>query len=195
MHLRDEDIRRQVWTASAAIGSLAPHDNAPQIERLLQLRAEKAKLLGQEHFADSVLRRRMAGQGARALAFVEDFRNRCLTPFGREARELEEFRAAQTGEPVRRLAPWDVAFWAERLRRSSYQFDEEALRPYLPMDRVIAGLFEIAGRVFGLRIQEHAAGTVPVWHPEVRFYEMHDRAGRHVGSFYADWHPRESKRG
>jgi len=195
MHLRDEDIRRQVWSASAAIGSHTPHDNAPQIERLLQLRAEKAKLLGQDHFADSVLRRRMAGQGARALAFVEDFRNRCLAPFAREAKELEEFRAAGTGEPVRRLAPWDVAFWAERLRQASYQLDEEALRPYLPMDRVIAGLFEIAGRVFGLKVTEHAPGTVPVWHPEVRFYEMHDRAGRHVGSFYADWHPRESKRG
>jgi oligopeptidase A len=81
------------------------------------------------------------------------------------------------------------------MRKARYDFDEELLRPYFPMNRVIAGLFEVVNRVFGLRIQERPAGAVEVWHPEVKFYDMHDRAGRHIGSFYADWHPRESKRG
>jgi oligopeptidase A len=79
------------------------------------------------------------------------------------------------------------------LRREKYAFDEEALRPYFPVGRVISGLFDLVGRVFGLSVQELAG--VDAWHPEVRFYEVRDSRGRHVGSFYADWHPRESKRG
>jgi oligopeptidase A len=81
------------------------------------------------------------------------------------------------------------------MRKARYDFDEELLRPYFPMNRVIAGLFEVVKRVFGLQIQERPAGAVETWHPEVKFYDMRDRAGRHIGSFYADWHPRESKRG
>jgi oligopeptidase A len=137
----------------------------------------------------------MAGSGARALAFIEDFQLRAAPAFARECRELEEFKARQTGGTPGRLAPWEIMFWSERLRKERYAFDEEALRPYFPMDRVIAGLFELARRVFGLRISERQAGTADVWHPDVRFYDMVDGAGRAVGSFYADWYPREAKRG
>lgn len=191
----DEGLRREAWTASASVGAQAPHDNTPLIRRILALRAEKAALLGKAHFADLTLERRMAKSGEQALAFASRMQAHAATAFARENRELEEFKARQTGRPVAPLAPWDVGFWAEKLRQEKYAFDAETLRPYLPMDAVIAGLFEIAGRVFGLKVREISDGSVEVWHPEVRFYEMHDRAGRHVGSFYADWHPRESKRG
>jgi oligopeptidase A len=194
-YLEDEALRREMWTASAAVGASAPHDNTALIGRILALRAEKAALLGQPHFADAVLERRMAKTGARALAFVEDFQKRCGTAFARECRELEEFAAAQAGRPRATLPPWSIMFWAERLRQARYAFDEEALRPYFPMDRVIAGMFELVGKIFGLGVAERAAGAVEVWHPEVKFYDVHDARGRHVGSFYADWHPRESKRG
>ena len=194
-YVAEAELRREMWMASAAVGAREPFDNTPLIGRILALRAEKARLLGQRHFADSVLERRMARSGARALEFVEDFQRRCAPAFARECRELEEYKASQKGGPVTALAPWDLLYWAEKLRQARFQFDTEVLRPYLPMDRVIAGLFEIAGRVFGLRIAARAAGEVEVWHPEVRFYDVHDRRGRHVGSFYADWHPRESKQG
>lgn len=192
-YAEDAALRREMWAASAAIGAQAPHDNTALIARILALRAEKAALLGRSHFADSVLERRMAQSGARALAFVDDFQGRCARAFARECRELEEFKAQQTGEPVTPLAPWEILFWAERLRQARYDFDEEILRPYFPMNRVVAGLFELGARVFGLRIVER--GGVEVWHPEVKFYDVHDARDRHVGSFYADWHPRESKRG
>ncbi len=194
-YLEDDALRREMWTASAAVGAQTPHDNTPLIGRILALRAEKAALLGQAHFADAILERRMAKSGARALAFVEDFQRRCGPAFTRECRELEEFVAAQTGRPRAPLAPWAILFWSEKLRQSRYAFDEEALRPYFPMNRVIAGMFELVGKIFGIRVTERAAGTVEVWHPEVKFYDVHDARGRHVGSFYADWHPRESKRG
>ena len=194
-YLLDEAIRREMWTAASRVGADAPHDNTPLIPRILALRAEKAALLGKKHFADLVLGRRMAKSGAGALSFIEDFRRRCEAPFLRECRELEESKARETRAPAALLAPWEIAFRAERLRRASYAFDEEELRPYLPMDRVVAGLFEICLRVFGTRVTERAAAEVETWHPEVRFYDVHDARGRHVGSFYADWHPRESKRG
>ncbi len=194
-YLEDATLRQEIWLAACGVGAKAPHDNTALIGRILALRAEKAALLGQAHFADSVLERRMAKSGARALDFVEDFQRRCATAFARECRELEEFRAKQTGEPLARLAPWEIMFWSERLRKERYAFDEEALRPYFPMDRVIGGMFELVGKIFGLRIAERAAAEVETWHPEVKFYDVHDARDRHVGSFYADWYPRESKRG
>jgi oligopeptidase A len=191
----DDTLRQEVWTAATAVGARAPHDNAALVQKILALRDEKARLLGKPHFADLVLARRMAGSGDKALAFIEDMKGRAYDAFVRECVELEEFKARQTGAPRSVLKAWEVGYWSEKLRQERYDFDDEVLRPYLPMDRVIKGLFELASRVFGLRIAERAAGTVEVWHPEVKFYDLHDSAGRHLGSFYADWHPREPKRG
>jgi oligopeptidase A len=191
----DDTLRQQVWTAATAVGAQAPHDNAALVQKIIALRDEKARLLGKPHFADLVLARRMAGSGERALAFIEDMKGRAHDAFVRECAELEEFKARQTGAPRSLLKAWEVGYWSEKLRQERYDFDDEVLRPYLPMDRVIGGLFDLASRVFGLRITERAAGEVEVWHPEVKFYELRDAGSRHLGSFYADWHPRESKRG
>ncbi|HEY0947751.1 MAG TPA: M3 family metallopeptidase [Opitutaceae bacterium] len=195
LYAENEELRREVWAASIAVGSDAPYDNGELVRKILALRHEKAALLEQPHFADLVLQRRMARRGERALAFIEDLQRRTQKAFAKECAELEAFKAGQTGESAGPLKAWEVSYWAEKLRKARYAFDEEALRPYLPMDRVISGLFELAGRVFGLRIVERPAGAVETWHPEVKFYDMHDERGRHLGSFYADWHPRESKRG
>ena len=189
-YLDDDALRAELWRAAVAVGAQAPHDNTSLLGRILALRAEKAGLLGRSHFADLVLERRMAKSGARALAFLEDLQGRCAAAFARECRELEE---AAHGPAAGPLAPWELAYRSEKLRRSRYDFDAEALRPYFPMEGVIAGLFELARRVFSLKIVERTG--VETWHPEVKFYEVHDAAARHVGSFYADWHPRESKRG
>jgi oligopeptidase A len=195
LYAEEAELRRQVWTAAAAIGREGPQDNRALVKRILALRQEKAALLGQPHFADLVLQRRMAKSGAQALAFVEDLHRRVSAAFQREVRELEAFKAEQTKSAPGPLAPWETAFWAERLRRTRYDFDEEQLRPYFPLPGVLAGLFEITGRVFGLRVTARPPGAIETWHPEVKFYDVHDRNGRHLGSFYTDWHPRESKRG
>jgi oligopeptidase A len=194
-YLEDDALRQEMWSAAIAVGAKAPHDNTRLIGQILTLRSEKAALLGKPHFAELLLERRMAKNGVRALEFLKDLQQRTTGAFARECRELEEFKAARTGQPAAPLAPWELAFWSEKLRRSRYDFDEEILRPYFPMDRVIAGLFDLAQRVFGLNIRERPAGEVETWHPEVKYYDMIDRKGRMIGSFYADWHPRESKRG
>ncbi len=195
LYAEDADLRRQIWQAAIVVGSQPPHDNRELVKRILGLRQEKASLLGVAHFADLVLARRMAVSGQKALEFIEDLHRRVRDAFGRECRELEEFKANLTKTTAARLAPWEVAFWAEKLRRERYAFDEEQLRPYFSVTGVLTGMFEITRRVFGITVVEKPAGSVEVWHQEVKFYEVYDQAGMHIGSFYADWHPRESKRG
>ncbi len=206
-HLHDDGIRHQVWEASSRIGAYGDFDNTSLVWRILELRQEKANLLGHAHFSDLTLLRRMARNGATALGFIDNLHARIQPAFKAEFKQLAQYKAAKTGQPVDLLEPWEVAYWAEKQRQENYDFDEEALRPYFPVTGVMAGMFEIASRLFGITIREletvfHEPGSpaageaVEVWDPECRFYEIHDsKTGAHLGSFYADWHPRESKRG
>ncbi|HVT73763.1 MAG TPA: M3 family metallopeptidase [Lacunisphaera sp.] len=194
LHAEDANLRREVWQAASAVGVAPPQDNRALVRRIVALRQERAELLGFANFADSVLNRRMAGSGARALAFVEDLHGRVAAAFARETRELEEFKAARTGTSAGPLAPWEIGFWAEKLRKERFDFDDEQLRPYFPLAQVLAGMFETVRRIFGVSVREAPAGY-ETWHPEVKLYELRDERGRHLGSFYTDWHPRESKRG
>jgi len=206
-HLHDDDIRRQVWEASSQVGGYGACDNTSLVWRILELRHEKAAILGHEHFADLTLLRRMAKTGAGALAFIENLHRRILPAFHADFRQLAQYKAAKTGQPVDDLEPWETAYWAERQRKDNYDLDDEELRPYFPVDGVMSGMFEIASRLFGITIQQKetifiepgsdlTGDAVEVWHPEVSFYEIHDsKTSTHLGSFYADWHPRESKRG
>ena len=195
-YLDDAALRRRMWEGSIAVGAAGERDNTTLVRRILALRAEKAALLGKAHFPDQVLERRMARDGATALRFVEDLHRRVGPAFAREVAELEAFAAQRAGRAAGRLAPWEIGYWAEKLRQERHAFDEEALRPYFPLDRVIDGLFEICRRVLGVRAVARPQGAVEVWHAEVKFYDLIDEAdGRQLGSFYADWHPRESKRG
>lgn len=193
--LDHEGLRRQLWQAYLEVGRHPPHDNLPIVQRILQLRQERADLLGQAHFADTVLARRMARSGAQALAFVEDLHLKVRPAFLRENEALSEFRARRTGLPARPVEGWEAAYWAEKMQQEYHAFDSESLRPYFPIDRVISGLFDLCYRLFGVRVSERTGADKPqVWHPEVRFYDLQDEQGRLLGSFYADWHPRPSKR-
>jgi oligopeptidase A len=213
-HATDESLRRTVFEASTGIGRLGNHDNTALVWRILALRQGKAELLSQPHFADLVLQRRMARSGAAATKFIEDLHDRVARAFSGEARALQEFKAEATQATAGPLEPWDTAFWSEKQRKALYDFDAEELRPYFPIDGVLGGMFRLCEKLFGLAISErdtvfrqpgHATpveaspaeegGPVQVWHPEVRFYEIRGLDGVLLGSFYADWHPRDSKRG
>jgi oligopeptidase A len=209
-HLDDDGIRRQVWEASSQVGAIGKFDNTELVWKILGLRHEKAETLGHPHFADLTILRRMAKTGRTALDFIEKIHTRIQPSFIAEHKQLAQYKAAKTGSPVDLLEPWEVAYWAEKQRQENYDFDEESLRPYFPVDGVMSGMFEIASRLFGITIREletayfepgttpayEPQSTIEVWHPECKFYEIHDsQSAAHLGSFYADWHPRESKRG
>jgi oligopeptidase A len=201
-HLHDVGIRKQVWEASSKVGAVGEFDNTALVWRILELRQEKAEILGHSHFADLTTLRRMAKSGGNALEFIDRLHTRIRPAFLADYQQLAQYKAAKSGTPISKLEPWEVSYWAEKQRQENYDFDEEVLRPYFPVDGVMAGMFEIASRLFGIAIREiETAATNPqspveVWHPECKFYEIHDsKTAAHLGSFYADWHPRESKRG
>ncbi len=208
-YLDDAAIRRQVYEAYVNRALEGEHDNRPVIRRILELRLEKAKLLKYRDFADLVLEDRMAHTGERARTFLLDLKSKTEAHFQKENAELAEF-AHRTGlaavpegselaalPEASELAPWDIAYYAEKQRATLYDFDEEALRPYFPLESVVPGMFEIVQRLYGIRVVEKPG--VPVWDAHVKYYQIHDENrplnNTLIGAFYADWYPRENKRG
>ena len=199
-HAHDEDLRKTVWEASVKIASEGEYDNSPLVWKILTLRQEKAEILGHQNFASLTLQRRMARNGLNALAFTEKLHDRIKTPFLEESEQLARYKATKEGLPTTAqqpepLEPWEIAYYAEMQRQEKYDIDDEALRPYFPVNRVMDGMFQIAQKLFGITISSKSS-EIETWHPEVTFYEIHDsKSQQHLGSFYADWHPRETKRG
>jgi len=192
-YLDDAVIRQEIYQAYSIRATSREWNNRPLIVRILELRREKASLLGFRDFADLVLEDRMAHTGRRALEFLEDLKLKTERRFQEENVELQEFRRSLEGSAAPELKPWDVGYYAEKQRAALYAFDEEALRPYFPLDRVVAGLFELVHRLYGIRVIEQPGA--PAWDPQVRFYNIRDEDGSFLGGFYADWYPRENKRG
>jgi oligopeptidase A len=192
-YLDDAEIRERVYRAYSTRATSGAFDNRGIIDRILELRREKANLLGFANFADLVLEDRMAHSGQRAQKFLAELKARTEARFQDENRDLAAFRRSLQGAGAPELGPWDIGYYAEKQRAALYDFDEEALRPYFPLERVVDGLFETVQRLYGIRVAEQEGA--PVWHPEVKYYGIYDQDGTLLGAFYADWYPRESKRG
>lgn len=193
-YAENDALRKEFWTASNAVARGGKFDNTMLVREILALRDEEAKLLGFENFADYTISRRMAKSGTEARKFIEKLRARVDKFFKKETEDLVDF-AKKHGDKAAgtlgKIEAWALGFWAEKMRRERYDFDEEALRPYFEVNAVIAGMFQIAGTLYGIRFVEKTG--VPVWHSEVKVYEVFDGEKR-LGAFYTDWHPRESKR-
>ncbi len=191
-YLDDAGIREQVWRAYNTRAVSGARDNRPIIGRVLELRGAKAKLLGYEDFSDLVTEDRMAKVGTRAKAFIDDLRERTKGAFERENRELQAYRLEIEGDSARALEPWDVAYYSEKQRQAEYDFNEEELRPYFPLDGVLDGIFATAQALYEIEIVERDAA---VWDPEVKSYAIRSRDGTRIAAFYVDLFPRENKRG
>ncbi len=185
----DRSLREEIHRAYSTRCRDGEYDNRPLVARILRLRKELADLLGYRSFPDYKLEDRMARTGARAIAFERDMTERTRPYWEHDVADLRA-HAATLG--LGELEPWDVAYVTEKLRKERYDIDDEELRPYFRLDRVLAGLFEIVRRTFGFRVEERPIEEV--WHPEVRHYAIFAEDGTHVGSFYTDWYPRKEKR-
>ncbi|NNF39391.1 MAG: M3 family metallopeptidase [Gemmatimonadetes bacterium] len=186
---RDRDLRRTVFEAYTTRCRGGEHDNRDRVVEILGLRREMASILGYESFPDYVLEDRMARSEQQARSFEDGLLDRARPYWERDAAQLRE-HAGRLG--LDRLRPWDVGYVAEDLRRTEYELDDEALRPWFPLEQVEAGLFELVNRLFGLTISE--APIDEVWHADVRHFDIHAADGVHLGSFYTDWFPRKEKR-
>lgn len=191
-YLDDAAARERFYLAYAQRAASGEHDNHPLVPRILALRKEKAKMLGFADFADLVLVDRMAKTGGAAYEFLEKLKTKSVDYFRAETAALTSFRRELEGPDAPPLAAWDIAYYAEKERQAKYDFDEEELRPYFPLEQVVAGMFETVERLYGVNVRP--LDGVPGWHPDVKYYEI--REGDAVlGSFYSDWFPREDKRG
>ncbi|HEX3681854.1 MAG TPA: M3 family metallopeptidase [Bryobacteraceae bacterium] len=190
-YLDDRSVRQQLWEAYNTRAASGAYDNRALLVEILRLRRDKARLLGYRDFADLVLEDRMAHLGEQAQGFLEDLYKKTQPFFERENHSLTE--VGQTlgyGE----MRPWDVSYVAEKQRRALYDFDEEELRPYFQLDRVVAGMFDIFSRVLGIKVIEEPG--IPGWSSAVKYYRIEDAlSGELLGGFYTDWFPRENKRG
>ncbi len=186
----DRELRREVHQAYNSRAASGEHANQENMVRILRLRAELAGLLGFDNFADYRLETNMVGNGQRAVNFGQELFERTLPYWQKEIASLEEFARTELGLPE--LEAWDVSYASEKLRHKLLDFDAEELRPYFSHPKVMAGLFQLANRLFGITVTE--TPNDQVWHDDVLYYEVHDHDGTHIASFYADWFPRDGKR-
>jgi oligopeptidase A len=191
-YLDDPSIREHVWRAYNTRAVSGARDNRRIIRRVLELRRAKANLLGYGDFSDLVTEDRMAKVGAKAKAFIDDLRGRTQGAFERENQELRAYRSEIEGDAAPALEPWDPAYYAEKQRQAKYDFNEEELRPYFSLERVLQGLFATAQALYEIEIVEREAAT---WDREVKSYAIQGADGTMIAAFYVDLFPRENKRG
>ena len=192
-HCRNRELRETLYRAYITRAGSGDTDNTPLISQILQLKKEKAALLGFECYADLSLSRKMAGD----VPAVQQMFDRLLAASHEVAkRELEEITdLAQQNGHAGPLSHWDIAFWAERMREQRFDFTDEQLRPYFSLDRVLIGLFELCHRLFGITVKS-ADGQAPIWNSDVRYYEVFDESQQHIAGFYLDPYSRpKDKRG
>ena len=188
-HADDRGLRREIHSAYLDRCTSGERDNGPLISRILEIRRQLAAILGYDDFPDYRLETLMAGSGGRVRGFLDDL-IRGTRPF--HDRDTADLEARARGAGLGGLEPWDVSYLMEKIRKERFDVDDEMLRPWFPLDEVQAGLFEIANRLFGLSVQR--VDNPAVWHPDTGFFEVRDEAGVHLGSFYTDWFPRDTKR-
>ncbi len=192
----DRALRREVYEAfSTRASDQGPHaggwDNGEHMEKILELRHELAQLLGFGNYAERSLATKMARSTDEVMHFLDDLAERSVSRARRELDELRDYAREHHG--AQDLAPWDLAYYSEKLREHRYAITQEELRPYFPLPRVLTGMFSVVERLFDLRIQETRG--VDTWHPDVRFFEIRDGAGELRGQFYLDPFARQKKRG
>ncbi len=185
------DLRERIWRAynSKCIGG--ENDNTENIRRIVALRTEKAQMLGYPTYADYALEERMAKSPGKVNAFIDELLAPSLPAARREVAQVTEYAHAHGFEGA--LMPWDFSFWSEKLQKERYSLDDELLKPYFRLDAVQAAVFDLAGRLYGLGFTERK--DLPVYHPDVRVFEVRSEAGRFMALLYLDYFPRSSKRG
>jgi oligopeptidase A len=190
-YANDRGLRELLWRANDSRCRKGSFDNAALIEKILDLRLQKAHLLGYDNFGDLVMADRMAKRSSEARRFIDDLTEHTEAAFLRERSELQAFANELEGNSAFDLMPWDVGYYAEKLRKQRFDFDEEELRAYFPTEQMLEAVFRTSSELFGIRIEPLSG--LPVWDPSVRVYAIYDQAGPQLGVFYVDWYPRETK--
>ena len=188
----NRELRKRMYLAYSSKGIGGETDNTGNVRKIIDLRMKMSVLLGYRTYADYALEENMAKTPAAVGDFLSRLMERSL-PFARaEVSRISEYAAAH-GFEGDRIMPWDFSFWTERYKEAEFSLNEELLKPYFRLENCIAAVFDLAGRLYGIRFEE--VSGIPVYHKDVKVYEVTDADGRHLALFYADFFPREGKRG
>ncbi len=187
------DLREKMYMAR---NSVCIHDNAENnleiCKRIVNLRREVAQLLGFRTYADYVLKHRMASKVKNVYRLLDDLIDAYKPTAKKEYAEIEKIAQKSEGKDFK-MEPWDQGFYSHQLQLKKYNLDAEMLRPYFELSKVIDGVFGLANKLYGITFKENK--EIPVYHPDVKAYEVFDKDGSYLAVFYADFHPRKGKQG
>ena len=192
-YAENRDLREKMFMAC---NTLCTHENETNnidiCKRLINIRRETAQLLGYHTYADYVLVKRMASNVANVYKLLDDLIDAYKPTAVAEKEELKQMAKRMNGEDFK-LMPWDGAFYSHKLQLEKYNVDAEMVRPYFELSKVIEGVFGLATRLYGITFQENK--DIPVYHPDVKAYEVFDKDGSYLAVLYADFYPRKGKQG
>lgn len=192
-YAENRDLREKMFMA---YNTLCTHENETNnidiCKRLINIRRETAQLLGYDTYADYVLVKRMASNVANVYKLLDDLIEAYKPTAVAEKEELKQMAKRMNGEDFK-LMPWDGAFYSHKLQLEKYNVDAEMVRPYFELSKVIKGVFGLATRLYGITFQENK--DIPVYHPDVKAYEVFDKDGSYLAVLYADFYPRKGKQG
>lgn len=193
----NRELREKVYTAfttraSDQDPSAAEFDNSENMLEILNLRHELAQLLSFDNYAEMSIATKMASKTTQVIQFLEDLAAKSTEQGAKELAELTAF--ATTIDPsATNLQAWDLGYFGEKLKQAKYAISDEELRPYFPENKIVAGLFQVVHKLFGLTITER--NDIDTWHKDVKFYDVFDANNNQRGSFYLDLYARAKKRG
>lgn len=191
-YAKNRELRKKLATAFGARGfQNYKYDNQDNVLQIVKLRYKKAQLLGYDTYAHLTLEERMAETPEKVNSFMEDLLQKAKPSAQLEFEELEKF--AKDIEGIDRLQKWDAAYFGEKLKQKIFDLDDEQLKPYFELKNVINGVFTISERLYGLKFRE--VFDIDTYNPEVKTYRVSDENDKNISIFYADFHPREGKRG
>ncbi len=188
----NRELRKQLWTASNKKGFNGDkNDNQAIVQKIVKLRYDKAALLGYKTWANYVLEERMAETPAKVMTFENDVLNYAKPAALRELAELTDY-AQKHGFTENVLQRWDASYYSEKLKKEKFSINDEILKPYFKLENVLDGLFTLTNKLYGLTFKENK--SIPVWHADVKAYEIFDEKSQLLSVWYGDYFPREGKR-
>lgn len=192
-YAKNRDLREQMYMARNTECIKNNDENNLKIcQRLINLRREMAQLIGYETYADYVLKHRMAGSTRRVYKLLDDLIDAYKPKAIEELNDIKAKARTMEGENFE-LKPWDFSYYAHKLQMEKFNLDAEMLRPYFQLDKVVEGVFGLANKLYGISFKENK--EIPVYHPDVKAYEVFDEDGSFLAVFYADFYPRDGKQG
>jgi oligopeptidase A len=191
-HSKRRDLREQLYKAFISRAADGDLNNYPLIDRILELRQQKAAILGFKTYAELSLASKMAPSVEAVEGLLEELRGVSYEAAAKEIEELKIFAASCGAEEAKDFRNWDLSFWSERLQEHKFAFTAEELRPYFPLPQVLDGLFGLVKRIFGVTVTP-ADGIAPIWHEEVHYFQV-SRSGSPIAYFYLDAYSRPAEK-